>query len=223
MTDPRLAYSFLFLPLVRCEDFLHEVRRDFLVVAGLDVEVGPAAGNGAEVAGVGEHFDLGHFGLYDLTLATLFDAHWSAAAAGEVAHDVADQLGRREHLHLHVRFQEHGVGFLDGVLEGHGSRDLESILGGVDAVEGAVMQAHLHVDHRVAGYVPPCHRLDYALLYSGDELARDGAADDGVLDLEARTAGQRGELYPRVPELAPAARLLLVAALGLGRTCDRLH
>src|SRR5215203_150645 len=115
------------------------------------------------------------------------------------------------------------MGFLDSVLEGHGSRDLESILGGVDGVEGAVMQAHLHVDHRVAGYVPPCHRLDYALLYSGDELARDGAADDGVLELEARAAGQRGELYPRVPELAPATGLLFVAALGLGRARDRLH
>src|SRR5215210_6783270 len=218
-----LHRCFLFLSFVGGEDFLYEVRGDFLVVAGLDVEVGASAGYGAEVAGVGEHFDLGHFGLYDLTLAALLDAHWPSTAAGEVAHDVADQLRRCEYLDLHVRFQQHGMGFLDGVLEGHGSRDLERILGGVDAVKGAVVEAHLHVHHGVAVDVPPGHRLDDPLLHRGDELARDGAADDAVLELEARAAGQRGELYPCVPELAPAAGLFLVAALGLGRARYRLH
>ena len=46
-------------------------------MAGLDVEVGASAGYGAEVAGVGEHFDLGHFGLYDLALAALLDTQVS--------------------------------------------------------------------------------------------------------------------------------------------------
>src|SRR5215210_6468560 len=218
-----LHRCFLFLSFVGGEDFLYEVRGDFLVVAGLDVEVGASAGYGAEVTGVGEHFDLGHLGLYDLTLAALLDAHRPPAAAGEVAHDVADQLRRCEYLDLHVRFQQHGIGFLDGVLEGHGSRDLERILGGVDAVKGAVVEAHLHVHHGVAGDVPSRHGLDDPLLHRGDELARDGTADDAVLELEARTAGQRGELDPRIPELAPAAGLFLVAALGLGRAHDRLH
>src|SRR3712207_3177881 len=101
--------------------------------------------------------------------------------------------------------------------------DLERILGGVDAMKGAVVETNLHVNHGVAGDVPPRHRLDNPLLNRGDELARDGAADDAVLELEARAAGQRGELYPRIAELAPAAGLLLVAALGLGRARDRLH
>src|ERR687897_2015793 len=90
-------------------------------------------------------------------------------------------------------------------------------------MKGAVVEAHLHVDHGVAGDVSPRHRLDDALLHGGDELARDGAADYGVLELEARAAGQRGELYSRVAELAAAAGLLFVAALGLGRARDRLH
>src|ERR671910_1893079 len=87
----------------------------------------------------------------------------------------------------------------------------------------AVVEAHLHVNHGVAGDVPPSHRLDDSLLHCRDELARDGAADDAVLELEARAPGQRGELDPGVSELAPAAGLLLVAALGLGRAHDRLH
>src|SRR5918995_232605 len=115
------------------------------------------------------------------------------------------------------------MGFLDGALEGHRSSDLERILGGVDTMKRAVAEAHLHVNHGVAGDIPAGHRLDDSLLHSRDELARDGAAHDAVLELEARTAGQRGELYPRVAELAPATGLLLVAALGLGRAHDRLH
>src|SRR5215218_6565747 len=115
------------------------------------------------------------------------------------------------------------MGFLDGVLEGHGSSDLERILGGVNGMKRAVVKAHLHVNNGVAGDVPPCHRFDDSLLHGGDELARDGAADDAVLKLEARAAGQRGELDPGVSELTPAAGLLLVAALGLGRARDRLH
>src|SRR5215218_5304643 len=115
------------------------------------------------------------------------------------------------------------MGILDGVLEGHRPSDLERILGGVDTVKRAVVEAHLHVNYGVAGDVPPGHRLDDPLLHRGDELARDGAADDAVLELEARAAGQRGELYPCIPELAPAASLFLVAALGLGRARDGLH
>src|SRR5215204_3233301 len=115
------------------------------------------------------------------------------------------------------------MGFLDCVLEGHRPGDLERILGGVDGMKRAVVEAHLHVNHGVAGDVPPSHRLDYPLLHCGDELAWDGAADDAVLELETRAAGQRGELDPGVSELAPAAGLLLVAALSLGRARDRLH
>jgi hypothetical protein len=90
-------------------------------------------------------------------------------------------------------------------------------------VEGTVVEAHLHVNHGVAGDVPSRHGLDNPLLHRGDELTRDGAADDAVLELEARTARQRGELDPRVPELPPAAGLLFVAPLRLGRARDGLH
>src|ERR687885_2152774 len=90
-------------------------------------------------------------------------------------------------------------------------------------MEGAVVEAHLHVDDGVAGDASAGHGLDDPLLYGRDELAWDGAADDGVLELEARAAGQRGDLYPRVAELAAAAGLLLVATLRLGGTRDRLH
>ena len=52
------------LALVGGENPVDEVRRDLLVVAGLDVKVGASAGDGAQVASIGEHLDLGHLGLY---------------------------------------------------------------------------------------------------------------------------------------------------------------
>src|SRR4028119_697504 len=179
----------------------HARRRGW--VAGLVVEVGPSAGDGAEVAGVGEHLYLGHLGLHDLSLAALLDAHGAPAAAREVAHHVADELGRREHLHLYVRLEEDGAGVLDGVLEGHGARDLEGHLRGVDRVEGAVVEADLHVHDRVAGDHALAHRLLHTLLDGRYELARYRAADYRVLELEPRAAGERGALEPRAPHPPP--------------------
>jgi hypothetical protein len=68
------------------------------------------AGDGTQVAGVGEHLDLGNLGLHDLALPALLDAHGTAAAAREVAHHVADELGGREDLDLDVGFEEDGRG-----------------------------------------------------------------------------------------------------------------
>ena len=66
------------------------------------------------------------------------------------------------------------------------------------------------------------HGLDDALLDRGDEAPRDRAADDGVLELVALAARQRLDLDPAVAELAAAAGLLLVPALGLRLLADGL-
>src|SRR4028119_1626073 len=173
----------------------HARRRGW--VAGLVVEVGPSAGDGAEVAGVGEHLYLGHLGLHDLSLAALLDAHRAPAAAGEVAHDVAYQLGGCEHLYLDVGLEEDGAGVFDRVLEGHRARDLEGHLRSEERVEGAVVQADLHVHDRVSGDDALAHRLLHTLLDRRYELARDRAADYRVLELETRATRERGDLDPR--------------------------
>ncbi len=70
MTSPQQKTLFppplnrlLLLPLIRGEDFFDEVRRNLLVMAELDVEVRPAPGYGAEVAGMS-----GHDGFRSFTL-----------------------------------------------------------------------------------------------------------------------------------------------------------
>ena len=61
-----------------------------------------------------------------------------------------------------------------------------------------------------------------ALLHRRDVLPRDRAAEDVVLELEVAAAGQRLHADLAVAELAVAARLLLVAAVRLGRGRDGL-
>ena len=82
-------------------------------------------------------------------------------------------------------------------------------------MEGAVEEPHAHALDRVAGDGALLHRLEHALLDRGDEAVRDHAALDRVDELEL-AAGQRLDLDVAVAELAAAAGLLLVAAVGLG-------
>ena len=66
------------------------------------------------------------------------------------------------------------------------------------------------------------HGLLDALLHRRDVALRDGAADDLVVELEAAAPLERLDPQHAHGELAVAAGLLLVAALGLGGAGDRL-
>src|ERR1700694_1781440 len=85
----------------------------------------------------------------------------------------------------------------------------------------AVVASDLHVHHWVAEHATERHGLLDPLLHSGNELARDGASHDFVVEHKSLSPSQRG--YPRVghAELAVAASLLLVLTLCFGRLGDR--
>ena len=74
------------------------------------------------------------------------------------------------------------------VLEAERRRDLERRRARVDVVVAAVVERGLHVDEREAGEHAALHGLVDALLDGRDELLRDDAADDVVLEDEARAA-----------------------------------
>ena len=67
------------------------------------------------------------------------------------------------------------------------------------------IQRDRDVDHREAER-PALQIFAHALLDRADELARHGAADDLVVEFEARAARQRLDLDMDVAELAVAAR-----------------
>src|SRR5262249_54672724 len=87
---------------------------------------------------------------------------------------------------------------------------LERHVGRVDRVILTVEEPALEVDDREAGEDAANPRLLDALLDGRDELARHRAADDRVIENEARAAGKGLEVNVCDAELAVTSRLLLV-------------
>src|SRR5690349_21914769 len=85
-----------------------------------------------------------------------------------------------------------------------------------------IVERHAEVDDRVAGEDAVRQDFPDTFLHRGDEVPRDHAADDRVLELEALAARERRELDPGVAVLTVAAGLLLVLPLRLRRPLDRL-
>src|SRR5690606_12730327 len=101
-------------------------------------------------------------------------------------------------------------------------RRAERHLRGVDVVVGTVNEASLDIHDRIAGLTARLQRLLDALVHRVDELARDGATDDGVLELVARAALLRLELDHNMRELTATAGLALVRHIHLHRSGDGL-
>src|SRR5512142_1451596 len=204
------------------DDRCGHVRRDRCVGSEFHRVGGASLGHGAELRRVAEHLGERHFGVDDLHAGAIAHLLDGAALGGEVADDVAHELLGGEHLDLHDRLEEDRSGLLAGVLERHGTGDLEGDFVRVDVVVGAVVDGDLHVDDRVAGLDAAIERFLHALLDGGDELARDGAAGDLVDELVAFAAGLRLDPQVTMAVLAAAARLLDVLAFGLGVLGDGL-
>src|SRR5205807_877820 len=85
-----------------------------------------------------------------------------------------------------------------------------------------VVQPHPHVLDRIAGDHTLLHGLDHALLHRRDEPGRDHPTLDLIDELEALSGLPGLDLNAAVAKLSPAARLLLVAAVSLGRLANRL-
>src|SRR5206468_5050921 len=145
--------------------------------------------------------------LFPYTTLFRSDAHHLAAAAVQVADHVAHALVGHDDVHRHDRLEQHGLAHLEGLLEPHRGRDLERHLRRVHVVVRAVVELHLQIDDRVAGEDALREDLADALLHGGDEVARDHAADDRILELEALAPGARRDLEPGVAVLPAAAGL----------------
>ena len=85
-----------------------------------------------------------------------------------------------------------------------------------------IHKLHPDVDDWIPRFDARLQRLFDAVLNGRDELARDGAADDLVLKLEAGAALQRLDVKLDDAELAAAAGLAHEAPLGVGGLSDRL-
>ena len=116
------------------------------------------------------------------------DAIDLAAAAVEIAHDVALVLVRGDVLDLHDRLEEDRLGLLEAVLDREDGRHLEGEFVGIDVVVAAVDDVDFDIDDRVAADDAVEDGFLDALLDGRDVFLGDGAADDLVLDGETLAA-----------------------------------
>ena len=77
-------------------------------------------------------------------------------------------------------------------------------------------QSRSHVDDRISGQHAVLHRSDNSFFHGGDILARDGSADDAILEFESGTRIGRLEIEYRVAVLTATAGLPDEFAYALG-------
>src|SRR5258708_775634 len=204
------------------DDLLLNLARHGHVVGELHRVRGAALRAAAEVGRVSEHRGERHFGVDDLRVAALGHTEDPAATRVQVADDVAHVILGRDDLDAQDRLEQVQPRPLGAVLERERARDFERLRRGVDLVVRAVVELDLDVDDGVAREHAAVHRLADALLDGRNELLRDGAADDLVLEDEARPALARLEPDEHVAVLAAPAGLLGVLVLGVDLLRDAL-
>ena len=119
------------------------------------------------------------------------------------------------------RLQQGRLAFRQGFLDRLPAGRLEGHVRAVDSVELTGDQNDRQVDNRKAERaVLQC--LDDAFLDSRDVVARDGPADDAVLEHKAGTARQRLHLDRAIGKLPVPAALALEARMLVGAALDRL-
>src|SRR5258708_32081426 len=85
----------------------------------------------------------------------------------------------------------------------------------------AVVHRDLHIDDREAGQKTLAKSVADPFFDRGNEVARNHAADNLVLELKAGAARERLDAEPAVAVLAATTRLLLQFPLRLGVSFDR--
>src|SRR5476649_586841 len=176
--------------------------------------------HGTDVVDVAEHFRERHFGEHVRRLVLAFRVHDLAAAAAQVADDVALELVRGGDFDLHDRFEEDRAGLFHRVLHGEDGGELERQFVGIDFVIGTVGDVDGDVDDgRTVDHAVEQRFFD-ALFTGGNVFLRDIAADDLVLDLDALAPFLRLHLDDDVAVLTAAARLLDEFAFALGGLGD---
>src|SRR2546426_1767074 len=182
----------------------------------------PSRGHGPKLGSVTEHLGKGYVGLDVLRRPSSFHPEDMAAARGQVAHHIAEVLLWHDDVDLHDRLEQVRLGLAHGVLYAHRAGDLEGHFARVHRVVRAVHQRDDDVDDRVAGDDSGLERLPDPLLDRGDELARDAALGDLVLENEPASGLAWPDVHLGVAELALATRLAHKASDAMGGPLDRL-
>src|SRR3954451_1659534 len=198
------------------DDLLGNAGRDLGIRIELHAVVRPALGPAPQIPHVTEHLRQRDESLDHPDAGTFLHGLDLAAAAVQVADDLAHVVVGGPDLDGHERLEQNRARLAGRLLERHRSGDLEGELGRVDLVVGAVGQRHLDVHHRVAGQHAELRGLLAAGVHRRDVLPRDPAAGHLGLELVAAAVAAGGLEFEEPPAVvAGAAGLLLVGVLDL--------
>ncbi len=189
-------------------------------MAELHGELATAGGHGAKVTDVTEHGAQRSFRFDTDTTWSWLLALDHAAAAVEVADDVADFFLRSEDVEFHHWLKDLWAGFWHRLAIRGFRGDFEGDVAGVNGVETTFVERDLEVQARVTGKRSFIDGGFEAFFDGGDELFRDAAADDLRFEDEAGTwlAGLDGVVDFR--ELTGTTGLLLVGVAVVDRFGD---
>src|SRR5690606_30295776 len=129
------------------------------------------------------------------------------------AHDAVDPRGvfrRHRNLDLVDRLKQNGITFRHAFAHGKAGGGAEGVFGTVDRMELAIDKRDGDIDNRKAKR-PFGEIFANAMLDGGNILARHGAADDPLLEIEARATRQRPDFDMDIAELPMPAALSPVA------------
>ena len=205
------------------DDFVHDFFRYFFVVEEFHIERTFALGHGAQDGDVVFHFCQRDLGFNDddaFAVAMVFHAEDAAAAAAEVAHDIAHVIFRDDDVDVVNRFQEDRLGFGYGFLEGLSGSDFEGHFRRIDRMIGTIGQGDFDVDHGEAGDEAFFQSFTDAFFNGRDVLFRYGAAKDLIDEFKGFACRQRLDVQEDVAELTVAAALFLVFAFGCRLALD---
>src|ERR1035438_4596372 len=210
-----MYFSFLLAPGLG-DNLLGDAGRHLGIRIELHAVVRPALRPAPQVTHIAKHLGQRHDRLDDPGPGAFLHGLDLAAPTVQVADDLTHVVVRRPDLDGHHRLEQHGIGSPGRLLEGHRTGDLESELGRVHLVVGAVGESDLHIHHRISSQHAELGRLLAPGIHRRDVLPGDTATMDLVLELVA-AAVAAGRLQvdddPRV--LAGPAGLLLVRVVDL--------
>src|SRR5215213_9877943 len=176
------------------------------IVIELHGERRAALGLGAHGRRVTEHLGEWDHRTDYLPAAAGVHTLYVAAPRREVAHHVAHELLGHDDLDVHNGLQEDRIGPPESLFDGHGTGDLERHLGGVDLVVRTVDEFDPDIDDGVTRDDAGIEGVLDAFVHARDELPRDDAADDLVVELVTGLVVVLG-IDDDVTVLAPATRL----------------
>ena len=107
------------------DDFFRQLSGKFLVMGLLHCKSPPASRNRIEIERVPKDFGHWRLCLDYLVFSLRVHSQHFAAAAIQIAHDITHGVFRNRNFHLHDRFKQNGIGFLNSLFKTHTGRYLE--------------------------------------------------------------------------------------------------